>query len=72
MLATMFVMPGGLVFLLAVAFVVVFARTARGRRLLVGVTRRVPPRVRARVKRVLSALHGENIFLPQPPPVGPA
>jgi predicted PurR-regulated permease PerM len=72
MLATVFLIPGGLLVLVAVALVIVLARTSRGQRLLVGVKRRVPPRVRTRVKRVLALVRGENIFLPQPPPVGHA
>jgi hypothetical protein len=72
MLATVFLIPGGLLLLVAVALVIVLARTSRGQRVLASCKRRVPPSVRVRVKRVLALVRGENIFLPQPPPVRPA
>jgi hypothetical protein len=65
MLATMMVMPGGLVLLIAVALAIVFLRTSRGQRLLVPLQRRVPPRIRAHVKRVLALAAGEKLFLPE-------
>lgn len=67
MLTGMVVMPGGLVLLAAIALVILLARTARGQRLLYIVKRRVPPRLRAHLKRGLIMLSGEKLFL-QPPP----
>ena len=63
MLATMVVMPGGLVLLLAVAIAILLMRTSRGQRLLVPLKRRIPPRVRAHAKRVMAIATGENLFL---------
>jgi len=63
MLATMMVMPGGLVILLAVALAIVLMRTSRGQRLLVPLKRRIPPRVRAHAKRVMAIATGEKLFL---------
>lgn len=62
MLATVLVLPGGLVLLVAVALAVVLMRTARGQRLLVPLKRRVPPRVRFHIKRLLGLLNGEKLF----------
>ena len=64
MLATVVVMPGGLMLLLAVALVVVMMRTERGQRLLAPLGRRVPPRLRDHAKRLFATLRGEKIFLP--------
>ena len=66
MLATMMVMPGGLVVLVAVALAIVLMRTPRGQRLLIPLKRRVPPRVRAYARRVLAIATGEKLFLPEP------
>jgi len=66
MLATVLVVPGGLVLLVAVALAIVLMRTATGQRLLVPLKRRVPPRVRARAKRILALATGEKLFLPAP------
>jgi hypothetical protein len=67
MLATVVVLPGGLLLLIAVALTIVLMRSGRGRRLLLPLKRRVPPRLRASVKRVLAIATGENLFLPAPP-----
>jgi predicted PurR-regulated permease PerM len=64
MLATIFVVPGGLMLLAAVALVILVARTQSGQRLLAGIKRRVPPRVRARARRVLALTRAEKLFLP--------
>jgi hypothetical protein len=69
MLATVLVMPGSLVILAALALLIVVARTARGRRVLYAVKRRVPPRVRAQVKRGLALITGEKRFLSEAPHV---
>ncbi len=69
MVATLVVMPGGFVVMLSIVLLVLFARTARGQRALVGIKRRVPPRLRARVKQALVLVRGENLFLPPPPPL---
>jgi hypothetical protein len=66
MLATVMVVPGGLVLLLAVVLAIVLMRTARGQRLLIPLKRRVPPRLRAQAKRVLAIATGEKLFLPAP------
>jgi hypothetical protein len=66
MLATVVVMPGGVVLLIAIALAIVLMRTERGQRLLVPLERRVPPRLRAQVKRVLAIVSGEKLFLPPP------
>ena len=66
MLATVVVMPGGLMLLLAVALVVVAMRTARGQRLLLPLKRRLPPRLRAHARKVLSVVTGEKLFLGAP------
>lgn len=72
MVATVVVLPGGLVVLLALALVIVLARTAWGQRRLIALWRRVPPRLRARVGRTLALVRGENVFLGGAPPVRPA
>ena len=66
MLATVVVLPGGLVLLAAVALAILLMRTERGQRLLVPVKRRIPPRVRTQVKRVMALVSGEKLFLPRP------
>ncbi len=69
MLAAMLVMPGAIPALILIALLVVLARTRAGRRLIVVARRRVPPRVRVRVKRVLALAAGEKSFLPTHPRV---
>lgn len=69
MLAGMVVMPGGLILLGAILAIVLLARTARGQRVLYGFKRRVPPRLRAHIRRGLTILTGEKLFLPPPPTV---
>jgi hypothetical protein len=65
MLATIMVVPGGLVLLVAIALAIALMRTPRGRRLLVPLRRRVPPRLRAHAKRILAIARGEEkLFLP--------
>jgi hypothetical protein len=66
MLATMMVMPGGLVLLVAVALAIVLMRSERGQRWLIPFKRRIPPRVRAHAKRVLAIASEEKLFLPAP------
>lgn len=66
MVATVLLMPGGLVLLLSIALLVLLARTPRGQRALVGLKRRVPPRLRAQIKRVLTLMRGEKNFLLPP------
>jgi hypothetical protein len=67
MVATLFVVPGGLVVLIVLALMIVLARTPWGQRRLAGVRRRVPPRVRARLSRIVALVRRENVFLPQAP-----
>lgn len=71
MLATVMVMPGGLVLLLAVVLAIVLMRTPSGQRLLVPLKRRVPPKLRAHGKRILAIVTGEKLFLPAPTSVRP-
>ncbi|MGZ3407655.1 MAG: hypothetical protein ACXVAN_14495, partial [Polyangia bacterium] len=63
LLASVLLLPGGLVLLVAVALAIVLMRTERGQRLLLPFKRRIPPRVRVQVKRVMAILTGEKIFL---------
>ena len=65
MLATVLVLPGGLVLLAAVVLAIVLMRTAHGQRLLIPLKRRIPPRVRAHAKRILAIVSGEKLFLPE-------
>jgi hypothetical protein len=71
MLATMVALPGGLVALFAIAFVVVMARTGRGRQALLALKPRLPPRLKASFKRALKLVDGENWFPLGAPPVHP-
>jgi hypothetical protein len=71
MLATMMVMPGGLILLVAVALAIVLLRTSTGQRLLLPLRRRVPPRLRVHVRRVLAIATGEKLFLPAATQVRP-
>ena len=64
MLATVMVVPGGLVLLIALTLAIVLARTDPGKRLLVPLRRRVPPRIRVQAKRILALATGEKLFLP--------
>ncbi len=64
MLATVLVLPGGLVLLVALSLAIVLMRTPTGQRLLVPLKRRVPPRLRAQAERVLAIATGEKHFLP--------
>jgi len=66
MLATIVVVPGGLVLLVALALAIVLMRTATGQRLLIPLKRRVPPRLRVHAKRILAIATGEKLFLPAP------
>ena len=66
MLATILVVPGGLVLLVSVVLAVVLMRTATGQRLLVPLKRRVPPRLRVHIKRIMAIASGEKLFLPAP------
>ena len=66
MLATIVVMPGGLVLFVALALAILLMRTDRGQRLLVPLKRRVPPRLRVHAKRILAIATGEKLFLPAP------
>ena len=66
MLATILVVPGGLVLLVALALAIVLMRTATGQRLLIPLKRRVPPRLRVHAKRILAIATGEKLFLPAP------
>ncbi|MGZ3443097.1 MAG: hypothetical protein ACXVDD_26430 [Polyangia bacterium] len=63
LLASVLLLPGGLVLLVAVALAIMLMRTERGQRLLLPLKRRIPPRVRVQVKRVMAILTGEKIFL---------
>jgi hypothetical protein len=72
MLATVLVLPGGLVLLAAVALAVVLMRTSRGQRFLIPLKRRIPPRVRSHAKRIIALLAVEKIFLPEANTVRPA
>ncbi len=66
MLATVVVMPGGLLLLLSVALVIVLMRTARGQRMLARVGHRVPRRLLAPAQRLFAAVVGEKLFLEAP------
>jgi hypothetical protein len=66
MVATVMVMPGGLVLLASVVLTILLMRTSRGQRLLIPLKRRIPPRLRFHGKRVMALLTGENIFLSRP------
>ena len=66
MLATVVVMPGGLMLLLAVALVIALMRTPRGKRLLAPLRDRIPQRLRAPARRVFCAVTGEKLFLGPP------
>ena len=63
MLATVVVLPGGLVLLAAIALAIVLMRTSRGQRFLIPLKRRIPPRVRTHAKRVIALLAVEKFFL---------
>ncbi len=69
MLAAMVALPGGLVALFAIAFVVVLARTTRGRRTLWALKPRLPARLKTSFKRALRLVDGENWFFLGAPPV---
>jgi hypothetical protein len=62
MLATVVVMPGGLFMLCAVACVLVLMRSDSGRRVLVLLRKRIPPRVKAPLCQLLRFLRGEQLF----------
>ncbi len=64
MLATIMVVPGGLVLFVALALAIVLMRTDAGQRLLVPLKRRVPPRIRVQARRILALASGEKLFLP--------
>ena len=66
MLATIMVVPGGLVLLVALALAILLMRTETGQRLLVPLKRRVPPRLRVQARRILAVATGEKLFLPAP------
>jgi hypothetical protein len=66
LLTTVLVMPGGLVLLGALMLTILLARTSRGQRVLVAFKRRVPPRLRAQLKRGLQLMQAEKLFLPGP------
>jgi hypothetical protein len=66
MLATIMVVPGGFALLAAIALAIVLMRTRYGRRLLIPLERRIPPRLRAHGKRILALATGEKLFLPAP------
>lgn len=66
MLATILVMPGGLVLVVALALAIVLMRTQTGQRLLVPLKRRVPPRLRVHLKRIAALARGEKLFLAAP------
>ena len=71
MLATMVALPGGLVALIAIALVVVLARTARGRKALWALKPRLPLKLKASFKRALRLVDGEHWFPLGAPPVHP-
>lgn len=71
-LATVVLMPGGLVLLASLVLLVALARTGRGQRALAAFKGRLPPRLQHPVRRVLALASGEKHFLPEPPPVRPA
>jgi hypothetical protein len=66
MLATLLVLPGGLVALGALLLVVVLARTSRGQVALRLVSRRLPPRLKVPLRRMLVLAAGERPFLGSP------
>jgi hypothetical protein len=65
MLATLFVMPGGLFILCAIACVLLLMRSDSGRRALATLKDRIPARVKAPLRRVLLLARGEQVFLPR-------
>jgi hypothetical protein len=66
LLATMVVMPGGLLILAAIVCALILTRTPRGRRALVGLKKRIPDRVRAPLRRMVVLARGEQFFLTPP------
>jgi hypothetical protein len=71
LLATMLVMPGGLMLLLVVALALVAWRTERGRRALMLLKPRIPARVKAPIRKILVLASWENVF-PLPPTQAPS
>lgn len=71
LLLTVVVMPGGLVLLASILLMVAFARSARGRRALAAMRRRLPARLCHPVRHLLGPARGEKPFLSGVPPVGP-
>ncbi len=71
LLATMMVLPGGLVALVTLACLLLLARSERGRRALAAVLNRVPARLRAPLGRFLPPPREEHFFPREPPAVHP-
>lgn len=71
MLATVVVMPGGLVVLVALACAFLLMRSTRGRIALASLKKRVPDRVKAPLRRLLVLAQGEQLFL-EPPTQAPS
>lgn len=66
LLTTVVVLPGGLLALCAFAIALMLMRSDGGRRVLDGVKRRLPERVKRPLKRALVIARGEELFLPRP------
>jgi hypothetical protein len=62
MLATVVVMPGGLLILCAIACALLLMRSESGRRALELLRKRIPARVKAPLCQLLGFLQGEAVF----------
>lgn len=62
LLATMVVMPGGLLALVAIGCMLVFLRTRRGRIAFDAWKLRIPPRIKAPLRRLMVLARGEDLF----------
>jgi len=69
MLATMLLLPGGVITLVALVVVVLVARTPRGQQTVRALARRIPPRLQAPLRRAWALARGEKLFLPGAPSV---
>jgi hypothetical protein len=66
LLTTILVLPGGLMALCAIAVALMLMRSDGGRRMLVGLKRRLPERLKAPLRRALLVASGEQLFLARP------
>jgi hypothetical protein len=63
LLATVVVMPGGLLALCAIACALMLMRSDSGRRALSLLKKRIPARVKAPLAKMLRLMRGEQLFL---------